>query len=112
MSLVDHLNRSVMIKRKSYTSDSQGGHTFTWATSSTVQGRIRPASDRERTIASKPQAYVTHIAYFDAGVDVQVGDQLVTTAPTALTVYAAGVKNPGGINHHLEVSCSQEQLEP
>ena len=112
MSLVDQLNRSCVIKRKSYTKDNQGGHPFSWVTSSTVIARIRPAKDSERTIASRPQAFVSHIAYFDAGVDVQVGDQLVTTAPTALTVYAGGVRNPGGINHHLEVSCTQEQLEP
>ena len=107
-----NLNRSVAVKRKTYTKDDQGGFTHTWTASSTVRGRIRPAGNSERTIGNREQVQVTHIAYFDPGSDVQFGDQLVTTAPTALTVYVVGVQNPGGINHHLEVWCNDEQLEP
>jgi SPP1 family predicted phage head-tail adaptor len=106
------MNRTVTIKRKSRTKDGQGGFTFAWATSSTVQGRIRPAKSGERVVAGREQAQITHVAYFDPGTDVQFGDQLVSSAPTALTVYVVGVREPGGINHHFEVDCNNEQLEP
>jgi len=77
MSVRHLLNKTVTIDRDSVASDGAGGHTRTPATIATVRAKIDPAGARDRAIADRDADRVTHIGYFEAGLDV-IRDDLVT----------------------------------
>jgi len=77
LSIVHLLNRTVDIKRQSLVSDGQGGFSNTFAAVVTgVKGRRQAASGNERLVAGREEALVSHVWYFDAGVNVRNRDVL------------------------------------
>lgn len=103
------LTHTFTVSRRLRVSDGQGGWAEAWEeVITTVQGRLRPASASERTVADQQQARVTHVLYTAAGVDIMRGD-LVEGAGTAVEVLA--VREPSYADHHYEIDCRQTQQE-
>ena len=77
MGRISHLlNRSPRIKRDTSTSDGQGGFTTTLTEVATPKGRRHAASGSDRFVAGREEADVTHVWYFDFGVDIKVRDTI------------------------------------
>lgn len=108
MSIKSLYNNTLTIERRTRTSDGQGGFTIDYSSLGTADGRIRPASDREREIAAQEGREITHVLYIDAEEDIARGDR-VTTGD--LTVEVLGVREPSLAGHHLEVDCLERQVE-
>ena len=97
-----------VISRPSRTDDGQGGWTIGYADVGSIQGRLRPASATERTVAQQEQARITHVFYCGADEDVHRGD-LVSGAGNVVEVVA--VREPSHMGHHLEIDCLEIQKE-
>lgn len=103
------LNNTVTVYRRTRTADGQGGWTVGYSEVGDVDGRIRPASSEERTVAQKEQRDITHVLYLVAtGADVERGDLVVCGA---LQVYVLGIREPSLAGHHLEIDCLESQVE-
>ena len=77
MGRISHLlNRSPSIKRDTSTADGQGGFTTTLTEVATPKGRRHAARGTDRFVAGREDVDVTHIWYFDFGVDVKVRDTI------------------------------------
>ncbi len=105
------LNRDYTIYPLIRTSDGQGG----WAeshspTGTTVRGRMRTASveDGERLTAMQEQRRVSHVLYVEHGTDIARGYRVTGDG---VTVDVVAVREPSRADHHLEVDCSEVQLE-
>jgi len=77
MSILHLLNKTVTIDRDTTAADGAGGHARTPATIATLRAKIDPATAGDRTIANRDADRVTHVGYFEAGVDV-IRDDVVT----------------------------------
>ena len=82
VSITHLLNRSCSIRRQSLVSNGQGGFSNSLSEVAAPKGRRVPASESERLIAGREEALVTHVWYFDKGVDVRVRDVLVSSPYT------------------------------
>jgi len=102
------LNRSYTLARRVRVSDGQGGWPWSYAAQGTIQGRLRPASSAERTAAQQEQRNITHVFYCLYDEDIQRTDRLTGDS---VTVYVEAVRKPSRVDHHLEVDCSQTQVE-
>lgn len=102
------LNNTFTIERKSRTGDGHANFPFTWSTLGTVEGRIRPASGREREVAAQEQREISHVLYVLDGTNIARGDR-VTCGD--LVVEVLGVREPSLMGHHLEVDCLETQKE-
>ena len=77
MGRISHLlNRSPSIKRDTSTADGQGGFTTALTEVETPKGRRHVASGADRFVAGREEADVTHVWFFDFGVDVKVRDTI------------------------------------
>jgi hypothetical protein len=76
VSITHLLNRACSIRRSSTVSNGQGGLSTSFAEVSAPKGRRVPASESERSLAGRQEAVVTHVWYFDKGVDVRNRDVL------------------------------------
>ena len=92
-------NKSASVNRRTRATDSQGGHTKTYALSSTENMRIKPASAAERLIGEQSQALFSHVGYARPGADIARGDQLVINS---ITYDVIAVKDPSLSGHHQE----------
>lgn len=72
-----HLLTSYAVHRLSQVSDGQGGWTETYRYDHTIQGRLRPATSSERTVAEKNNVFITHVLSVQEGSDIKEGDHLV-----------------------------------
>ena len=73
--MITHLLiHALTIKRNARASDGQGGWVETPTTSSTVTGRVNPASARDLEVAGKMRAEVSHAIYLPPSADVKNGD--------------------------------------
>ena len=70
------LNRSPSIKRDTSTSDGQGGFTTTLTEVATPKGRRHAARGTDRFVAGREDVDVTHVWYFDFGVDIKIQDTI------------------------------------
>jgi SPP1 family predicted phage head-tail adaptor len=108
MSIRSLFNNTFTIERRTRTSDGQGGFTIGYTSLGTTEGRIRPASDREREIAAQEGREITHVLYVDADTDIARGDRVTTDD---LIVEVLGVREPSQAGYHLEVDCLERQVE-
>lgn len=77
MGRISHLlNRSPSIKRDTSTADGQGGFTTALTEVATPKGRRQAARGTDRLVAGREDVDVTHIWYFDFGIDVKVRDTI------------------------------------
>ena len=115
MTLISSLyNNTWTVTRKTRTTDGQGGYTATWATSSTVEGRMRPASATERTEAMLLKYEVDNILYCATDEDIVRGDRITKDGRTwdveavRDPSYASFNDEPG---NHLEIDLTERQKE-
>lgn len=114
------LNHDFMIARPVRTTDSQGGWLITYALFATIEGRIRPATSREREIAQREERVITHVFYTWASYELLRGDLVIyglidfdgsTIIDADLIVKIEGVREPSKAAHHLEIDCIEYQHE-
>jgi len=103
------LNNEFTVTRMGRTSDGQGGWGEGPVLLGTVQGRMRPASAREREVAAQEQREISHVLYVVAGEDIARGD-LVSGG--GIVVEVQGIREPSLAGHHLEIDCQEIQTVP
>ena len=64
------LNNTFAIFRRERNPDGQGGWSITYVHIGSAEGRIRPASSAERTVALAEQRQISHVLYVPAGADI------------------------------------------
>ena len=75
MPSISHLlNRTTTLKREGTTDDGQGGFTTALTTVSTPRGRRFSARGSDRQVVGREEAIVSHVWYFDFGLDIRVRD--------------------------------------
>lgn len=94
--------------RLSRAQDGQGGWTRTWSEATAFDGRLRPASVEERTLAAQQQAQISHVLYAAGDEDIRRGDRVVGEGRTLEVV---AVREPSHAGHHLEIECREIQVE-
>lgn len=102
------LNRTYTVSRRVRVSDGRGGWPWSYVEQGTILGRLRPASSSERMAAMQEQRKVTHVLYCLHDADVQRADRITGDS---VTVYVDAVRKPSRADHHLEVDCSETQVE-
>jgi len=109
MSHIESLfNHEFGVVRMSRVSDGQGGWSQAPETVGTVEGRLRPATSREREVAAQQQREISHVLYVLAGADIERGDWVTGGG---LTVLVQGVREPSQADHHWEIDCQELQKE-
>lgn len=98
----------VAIFRRQRTADGQGGHVISYTPLATARGRIRPASSAERQVAMAEERQITHVLYVLADTDIARGDRVVIDD---LTVEVEAIREPSLMGHHLEIDCTERQVE-
>ncbi len=102
------LNRTYTLARRERVSDGRGGWPWSYVDQGTVKGRLRPASSAERTAAQQEQREISHVFYCAYDEDVKRTDRLTADG---ITVYVDAIRKPSRADHHLEVDCSETQVE-
>ena len=102
------LNNTFTVERRVRTSDGQGGWEIGYGVVGTIEGRIRPASSEERTVAQREERDVSHVLYCLPGEDIARGDRVTCGA---LTVEVLGVREPSLAGEHVEIDCLEVQAE-
>lgn len=104
------LNNTVLIEQRRRTPDGQGGWVIDYPPEGalTVQGRIRPASSRERETAQLEEREITHVLYLVAGANIDRGDRVTVLD---LVVEVEGIREPSKAGEHLEIDCRERQQE-
>lgn len=102
------LNRSYALARRARVSDGRGGWPWSYEAQGTIQGRLRPASSAERAAAQQEQREISHIFYCHYDEDIRRTDRLTADG---ITVYVVAIRKPSRTDHHLEVDCSETQVE-
>ncbi|MFO7740823.1 MAG: phage head closure protein [Anaerolineae bacterium] len=102
------LNNTFTVERRLRVSDGQGGWVIAYETAGTIEGRIRPTTLKERLVADRAEAQISHVLYCHAGENVGRGDR-VTTGD--LTVEVLGVREPSEADEHWEIDCLEIQEE-
>lgn len=98
-------NQELTLQRKTRTSDGQGGWREGWTTTIIFFGRIRPASDAERTVAAQEQMVISHVLY--CYVDVHRDDRVI--GADNITYDIVSVKQPSVVEHHKVASLRSVQ---
>lgn len=102
------LNNTFSIERLSRVSDGQGGFIKTYASIGTLEGRLRPTSAAERTVANSEEAQISHVFYCVAGGDLARGDRIMLGD---LSVDVQSIREPSQANEHWEIDCLEIQNE-
>jgi len=106
---IEHqFNNTFTFYRRDRTADGQGGWSVSYAVNGTAEGRIRPASSREREVGMQEQREISHVLYVLAGTDIARGDQ-VELGDDVWDVM--GVREPSLAGVHYEVDCMETQHE-
>ena len=104
MSLLQLLDRTVTIRRKTRVSDGMGGFKESWTDVGTSAARISPVSAKDRIQYEQLQYPVTHKVYLPGTADIRAGDQIVLGS----RLFAVqGKTNPSEEGHHFEVLCEE-----
>lgn len=102
------LNNTASIERRRRTGDGQGGWVIDYVPVGTAAVRVRPASAGEREVAQAEGSDVSHVLYAVYGADIERGDR-VTVRDLVLAVLA--VREPSLAGEHIEVDCTERQVE-
>lgn len=102
------LNNIFTVERRRRSPDGQGGWAIDYVATDPVRGRIRPATSREREVASREEQLITHVLYVVAGPDIVRGDRVTVGN---LMVEVLGVREPSKAGEHLEIDCQERQPE-
>lgn len=58
--MIGSLRHRLIVQQPDRTADAGGGATIVWTDVATVWGAVEPLSGREKIVAERPQATVTH----------------------------------------------------
>lgn len=114
------LNLSFNVLGFTRLSDSQGGWEKSYLTKSAIQGRLRPATSRERETALREERMITHVFYCVADPDLNRGDFISPGSmyieddqvySTEILVEVDAVREPSTAGEHWEVDCLERQFE-
>lgn len=102
------LNNTFTVERRRRSPDGQGGWSIDYVAIGTVEGRLRPATSRERETAALEERQITHVFYVVAGTDVVRGDRVTGDG---VSVEVEGIREPSRADEHLEIDCNERQPE-
>jgi len=104
MSGITHLLiHTGSVTRKSYTSDSQGGFTYSYITAvASFPCRISRTGTSNRVVADQEQGIATHTIYALSGLDVKKEDIIVALNDSYEVL---GIAKPSIRDSHIEISC-------
>ena len=107
MSRINHLlNAAVEVWRFTRVPDGMGGYSESWAQVGSARARFSQPTARERQVADKEEARLTHVAYLSAGADVRRSDELRTADRTYEVLAVFEPSMPGT---YLRADCHSEQ---
>ena len=78
VSITHLLNRTASHQRRTLTDDGQGGTSEVISEIQEIKGRRNPAGPRDRELAGREEAEVTHIWYFDTDIGAKPRDILIS----------------------------------
>lgn len=109
----DYLFRQLLIHdievyEKQQVSDGQGGYKERYGLKAQFRGRVRPSSSRERMMAARWNALLTHVLYTMTDASIERGDQVIAEGRT---YRVHSVQEPSLAGHHYEVNLEQIQQE-
>lgn len=99
-------------------SDDQGGFIKEYFSKAAIEGRLRPATGRERESAMQEERVITHVFYCNVDTDLTRGDfispgVMLDNAGVILgddiIVKIEGRREPSTANHHFEFDCIEYQ---
>lgn len=102
------LGDTFIVTRTQHAADGMGGWVISHVALGIIDGRLRPASAEEITVALQEQRKITHKLYCVAGTDIARGDQVTGEGRT---LEVMGVREPAHAGHHLEVDLYEVQKE-
>ena len=106
--IINLLNKTASIFRKTRTSDGQGGFIESFVSQGSCLVRVSPNGGSEGTIAASEKREVGYKIYTLTTVDIQRGDKLIIGD---LSVEVLSVIEPSLMAHHYEVDCIGWQKE-
>ena len=103
MAVSEFYTTGFTTKRKTITADAGGAPIETWAANLTsLSGYLRELGATERTVNAKKDIASSHLFLCAHGTDIVAYDILVDSSSNEYAVIST--RNPGGKNHHLEVT--------
>jgi hypothetical protein len=83
MRSIGHLLiHSLDIQRSAPVDNGHGGFDEVYSSAAVVIGRVNPVTAKDLAVLGKEESRVSHAIYFDAGVDVRIGDKIIFGART------------------------------
>lgn len=104
------LNKSFRVWSLLRESDGQGGWPESWSAGDAIEGRMRPATSKEREEAALEEREISHVFYCGADETVTRGCQL-EDVEDGVMFEVKGVREPSRAGHHLEIDCLELQAE-
>ena len=103
MSFMSLLNKRCDIQQTSNTDDAYGTFTKTWTNRhDQLACRVVPLTGTEQAIFDRESVRVTHKIFVPYKSDIVEADRVVFDSENYMIHY---VRNPGHMNHHLELEC-------
>lgn len=101
-------NKTLIIQRKTITSDGQGGWLEVWSENVLTSGRVskRSPAGNDSILADRGLAKNYYSVYVPSGTDVKREDRVVCGL---ITMRVLSVSNPSQSNHHLELIAEEQQ---
>jgi hypothetical protein len=106
------------VARRRRVPDGQGGWSLTYYSINSIDGRLRPATSRERETALKEERFITHVFYCVANENIARGDMLSPgvlsidgseISSTDILVEIDAVREPSTADEHWEIDCNERQ---
>lgn len=116
------LNRSFNIVGVRRRQDDQGGWIVQYYPKTSIQGRLRPATSRERETALREERFITHVFYCVADEDIKRGDFIspgtitigvdeFTLSSDEILVEIDGIREPSTWEKHWEIDGVERLFE-
>ena len=97
MGIASRLNATAVVNRKSRSTNSRGGNTYTYATHiASLSCRVSIKGSSERFLGDKVDSNASHVIFIASGSDIKIGDQFVISTDT-YTIN--GINKPSRGNH-------------
>ena len=98
--MIGLLNKSITIKSKTQTKDSQGGFTWTWSTGTAAKSRLRQRNVKELSTADRNAEIGDYVLYVLKNVSIVRGNQVIYGSRTFDVI---AVNDPHEMGDHKEI---------